>query len=713
MLRLFPFLILVLSAVFQLNEINVAAQSTKDKVNSKGKASLLVPEPLEINPGEPLSIRTPVARPGTIKGVKSWTIETRRHRWLATSFSFSPDGHTVATGGYDGIIRLWDITSGKFIRALVGHGSYVYGLAFSPDGNVLASAGSFDGTVRIWNPKTGMTLRTLKNHKGYTAALAWLPDGNTLIVTGGTSGFATFWNVAKNSQIRTVEHGTAVTCVACSADGKYIACGTTSTTFLWNAETGKNITTLPQEGKVIHSVAWSPDSRFLLTGGSKNCEIWDIENVKSVKTLMGESYAVSWSATGKFIAACPASGPVQLFDAKTFIPRKPLSFGVRAYGWANEDTLLYGASSNQLLVCDLKDDAITRTTSVAADGTIVWTQGRPIVGGIGTNSPTLWDTATGKHLMSLDGHKGAVVASLWSRDGKYLATGSADKTARIWDPTTGKSIKTLVGHESTVSALAWSPDGKLATGSADNNVRIFHANSDKVQLLTGHTHPVTALAWSRDGRTFASGSADRTVIVWNIDGSKPLKKFAVEHDVQTIAISPDGRLIASGGSDDVVRVFSLASGKLLHSFDFNGSPRNVSCLAFSPDSNLIASGRGNHTMQLWSLKTEKIVHSVQTMAPVHSVAWTADGKTLATGTIDRSIRYWDVLAGNLRATLVSEDKQLVAIGAEGHYRVPAEADSEIVYVIQTDKAQETFEPKTLAGKYAWRNNPSAVKLTGN
>src|SRR5437870_3111774 len=129
----------------------------------------IIGENLSPKPGAPLSARALITSPAPVKGVLSWTIETRRIRNRFSVTALSPDGKLVATGGIDGIIRLWDVDSGKLVKALVGHDSYVYGLAFSPGGRYLASGGSFDGTARIWEVATGLPLRVLKGHPSWVS----------------------------------------------------------------------------------------------------------------------------------------------------------------------------------------------------------------------------------------------------------------------------------------------------------------------------------------------------------------------------------------------------------------------------------------------------------------------------------------------------------------------------------------------------------------
>ena len=97
------------------------------------------------------------------------------------------------------------------------------------------------------------------------------------------------------------------------------------------------------------------------------------------------------------------------------------------------------------------------------------------------------------------------------------------------------------------------------------------------------------------------------------------------------------------------------------------------------------------------------------MAPVTSVVVMADGKTLVGASLDRAVRFWDAATGRVKFTLIADANQIVAVGADGNYRCPNEAESELVAVIQTDKGQETLSLKEFATKYGFRNAPGAVK----
>jgi WD40 repeat protein len=284
---------------------------------------------------------------------------------------------------------------------------------------------------------------------------------------------------------------------------------------------------------------------------------------------------------------------------------------------------------------------------------------------------------------------------------------------RVWNPTTGKLLRTLSGFDNAVTALAVAGDGKIAAGSADQKVRIFGKEDKPHRTLSGHTDAVRAVAWSA-GR-LASGGLDAKVRLW--DGSTGKLQHTLEHpgSVDSLAFAPSGKLLAAGASEHRVRVWMSSGRKMLHEFTAPGDPPAVTSLAWSPDSSQLLAGRANHTMQLWDLKLGKDRLSIQAMAPVQSVSWAAGGKTMASCSIDRCVRFWSSANGQIQATVVMDNEQMSCISAEGHYRILNEDTTELVCVVLTKTGMDTYSPKDFAAKreLGWKNNPARAKMTGN
>lgn len=690
--------------------LTVPAGHLAGQPKAKAKPSLLVPTPSELKPGDPLSFRTPVQRPGMLKGVKSWTIETKRHRWNPTTLALSPDGKQLATSGYDGIVRLWKAESGDFESALVGHDSYVYGLSWSPDGNYLATAGSYDGTIRIWEAKTGLPVRLLRNNKGYVTHVAWSPDGTRLLAAGGSSGYVAVWDPAASKQLELTEYGNPIYSIAWAKDGERVAIGATKAgAYIADAKTLRTIHTMKEMQGDSLAVAFAPDGKTIAVGGTLSTVLHSCEDGSVVKKLASPGYQAIWTTTGNLLLT-NSSGTVVPFTAPAFAAQQALSLTATAWTMSPEGVLfaLYGSSIEKW---DVAKATSIKTFIVGEAGQLWYGPNRPVLLGIGTHkSPTVWDSTTGKIVATLEGHALAVTSAAWASNNKTVATGSSDKTVRVWDSSTAKVLRTLEGHTLPVRTVAVSLDGRIASGSDDRTVRIWPVSGDKVlHTLSEHTKPLRALAWTRDGQLLASGGDDRQIVLTLASSGKLSKKIDNPCEILSLAWSPDGTKIACGGTDDRLRVYQASTGKLVNTLEMGGSPQHVAALVWSPDGSQILSGRANHTLQLWNTRTNKDVHNLQAMAPVHSVAFSTDGKTMTSASLDRAVRFWDVGNGRLKLTLLADVNQLAAISTEGHYRVPLEGESELIAVVQTDKKQETVSLKDFTTKFGFRNNPALAK----
>ena len=726
---------LVVSAVFLIAVVGlISIDASQAAQPAKKPAVTITQEPLAIRAGDALSVRTLVQKPPAISGVVSWTIETRRHRGYIATSSLSPDGKKIATGGMDGIIRVWDAESGEFIRALVGHGSYVYGLAWSPDGNTLASTGSFDGVAKLWDVATGMTLRTLKGHKGYTHHVAWSRDGKTLVVAGGTSGFVTLWDVAKPDPVKTVETGNAITGVAWGFDGKHVAVsGVTIGVQVWEIRDGKTVHVLAVPGQNGLSVAWSPDGKTLVGGAATKTVTWDAETGTQKRELNIPGAAVAFSPSGETLAVSSGTevrlssmnpspahravaelvAGVSGIDAALWHngfqnSSKPVPLGnARFLAWSPDGEGLFGTAALVVRFSSIGAQKPAREIVAAADFSVQLTPGRPLITGMHSTAPQLWDVVTGKLVGTLEGHTGGVTAAAWSRDGKILATASSDKSVRLWD-VAGKPIRTLSGHEGPVLCVAWADGKTLASGSSDKTVRVWQSGSDTGKALRLHKGSVNAVAWSKDGKSLASGDEEHAVYLWPAEAEKPSQSIGAAAPVRSLAWSGNGKSVAVGLATGNVELFAPVGGKLIQTLERGGSPPTVTSLAWAPDNTTLLTGRGNHTTQVWQTGTNNALFDLPGMAPIAHVGWSQTGKAMIVSETDRSVRIFDLANGQLRSSVVADGKQVAAVSATGHYHVADEATCELVYVVQTPRTQETLTPKEFVAKFGFRNNPTGL-----
>jgi roadblock/LC7 domain-containing protein len=228
------------------------------------------------------------------------------HTGAVLGVAFSPDGRLLATASEDKTARVWDPATGEHLRTLTGHTNWVRGVAFSPDGRLLATA-SWDGTARLWDPGTGEHLRTLTGHTGTVFGVAFSPAGR-LLATASWDGTARLWDPGTGEHLRTLTgHTGYVNGVAFSPDGRLLATASDDgTARLWDPGTGEHLHTLTGHTGGVLGVAFSPDGRLVATpGGDKTARVWDPGTGEHLRTLTGHTgtaFGVAFSPDGRQFA---------------------------------------------------------------------------------------------------------------------------------------------------------------------------------------------------------------------------------------------------------------------------------------------------------------------------------------------------------------------------------------------------------------------------
>ncbi|MEM7028165.1 MAG: BTAD domain-containing putative transcriptional regulator [Chloroflexota bacterium] len=603
-----------------------------------------------------------------------------------TAVAISADGALLACGGDGGEIRLYQLPDNQLTRILSGHTNSISALAFSPDGNFLAS-GAEDGQIRLWNLRQDFAVQTLGGDTPYRA-IAFSPDSSVLVYAG-FSRQVQVWNVKQGVLQQTLEIQThRVEAITFNSRGDLLAVGTYDGNIeLWHVNNTGNQTTNDtwhldftpfttfngDDGSPILSFAFDQESTTLSAGNRHgNIAVWDIQEKRHRHTYTGHV------------------GPVY------------------ALAISPDDLTLFSGSNDKTI--------------------------------------RLWDTSNHQVLKILTEHEETVWSLALTPDGHFLASGGEEGVVRLWDvkiPERSSSFETLYGYRQSLYGVSWSANGRwLATRDVHGTVRLWEIEDSMPQsryFIEG-TNVATNVDFKPNSQWLAIAN-DIGVQIWDVENQVKLGVIPNLTQQKYVSFAPNGIIIATAGDDGVIRLWDITSPEraefclaLTKHTDYPG-------IVFSPTGELLISweDRVHGHLCVWDVNTGRLIRrqesknaigfvmidpTGQFMAfegpdfhillwdltdlsdtesnrsfighthRVSSVSFSPDSTLLVSGSLDRSVRLWDVVTGEQIALLghhsqyvndvvFSPDGQYVAsVGKEGALLVWRVKDGSCVHTIQ-------------------------------
>lgn len=613
------------------------------------------------------------------------------HEEGARTVEFSPDGKTIATASGAGEVRVWDLSTGQELFSLPGRVA-----RYSPDGTRLAT-GSEDGKVTLWDFSTKNPLWIVNEHQKQIIDLKFSPNGklfvstsqdNTFIVWDSYAGEKLFSSSASVSGTDTLPNvsfspdGTLLLAADFAGDFSAELAGTMR---VWRV--GQSWPLIKEYRSNVMIFTFSAGGRWLALPGGRLLEgIY----LRSVSGMFREKIALAVPMRIKPLTV-PAAHESVISDfafnsEETIMATGSQDSTAKIWHLTGDGAVLLVTLSghdDSIIDIDLNPDG-TQLATASRDGTV-----------------RIWDiTSSGaSEWFTLAAHSDMVYSFALTPDGKYLATSSLDGTAKVWELASGKELLTITGHGSPLFGIDMSTDGRLlATAGYDNTVKIWNLDlsntataADLLHTISGHTNaPVvgnlfpglTSVAFSPDYTKLATGGVAGKAMIWDVKSGLKLLSVQADPDgsgITNLALSPDGKYLATT-SDDIsgnsfAKIWDATSGDEISTFSGQGTGR-IFGLAFSQDGKRVATGGEAGTLKIWDLKTgAEQLDLIGHTSAIISIDFTSDGKYLVTSSLDGTARVWEALSGKTLRVYTSpggpffdvafspDDKNIVVSGA--------------------------------------------------
>jgi RNA polymerase sigma factor (sigma-70 family) len=601
------------------------------------------------------------------------------------SIFFSPDSKQLISSAPDGL-RFWDTQTGKLLRRLdFRRGNNLTSCRYVGGQIICANVGAkWIAEVQVLDAATGQVRRRVPTKESAHVRNPILsPDGKRLAVAHQNE--IRLYDTTTGEAVQHIPvKGAAAWSMAFAPDGKTIAFNDLSTDaiYLHDTGTGKLVREMKRPGDTTLQLVFSPDGRFLAAmpqgrfAAKGEVSIWNVHNGKEVHRWthpFPKAMSAAFSADGKRVAIGGVMWGLVLWDVETGkeIRRSSPHGGVLQIALSPDGKLLATASPRGA-IC-LWDAATGKLMPASADADVPLVDrlhfsadAKRLFGDAG--ACLIWDAATGRELQRFTDpkpldfkHRTDLHCLALSPDESLLAAARPYEPIVLWDLTTGKEKHTLKGDDYTLTLL-FAADGRRLISSGDKNlVRVWDTLSGRqLHQLPGRT-PLTV---SVDGRLLAAADANMmNVLVYDLATGRETKRFSIPQSgmpggstlVFDLAFAPEGRSLAAACYlraqravlRGIIKLWDLTGSERVSSFE--GTKMPMRSVAFSPDGRTLATGDHDGAVILWEVSSGRRRHAfVGHEGEIHDLVFSPNGRTLAASSADAPVYVWDV-TGSLQS----------------------------------------------------------------
>ncbi|MFI6575318.1 NB-ARC domain-containing protein [Nocardiopsis sp. NPDC050513] len=547
--------------------------------------------------------------------------------------SVSTANRLVASGGEDGVVRLWDFGARRLIRTHHGHTGWIFATALSPDGLVVASAGD-DVVIRLWRTDTGEPVGVLTGHNRRIRSLAFSPSG-AFLVSGAEDGAVCVWDVDRLVLVRKMQTvGTPVWSVAVGngAEPAIATAGEDEFVRLYDLGTGRLLDERAAHRDWVRSVAFAPDSSVLASGsGDRSVRVWNTSErrltpIRQISDLNARVRAVALSERADVVLAATEEPRIQAFTSRGAVGDVRLPPGVdwvRSITHANDGTVIAGCEDGGISLWNTAGRSGAETLGLGSN--TVWSTqfvagGRIAVVGDGAGSVELLDAETCALRRKLSAAHGRV----WSLAGgdEYIAVACGDGAVRAWaldDASWELTLNRDVTRSWAVAMAKSTP--RLAASTSDGHIRCWDLPCGTLLWSQDvHAGRLRSIAFDDSGEALAACGGDGSVRVWQASDGEFRSRFTNPSGwARSVTLDSKGTQAAVGAGTGEISVRDLRADRF--TAHLSGHTGRILMLGFARHDDHLVSAAADGTVRLWSLSEQRQIAEVRVDASLHCAAY--------------------------------------------------------------------------------------------